>query len=340
MPHVLVLGAGVVGLATGRGLLLHGHRVTFVDSADATVRRLSAQGHDACLPSQVDFSSADATMVCVGTPTIDCQPVLDHLLDALSVLARGLRPNARRHLIVVRSTVPPTTAVTVLRPLIERESGLRVGEDVGLCVNPEFLRQASADEDFAHPWLTLLGCPDDVDYRFLVGMYAPFGGEIVRTDWTTAELIKYASNLYNATKISFFNEFHLLCARLGVDSHVLGSTVSLSAEGMWNPRYGTRGGWAYGGACLPKDTRGLIWFAERLGIDMPLLRATVEVNERMQALGGRAPASLHEVAPELVTATGPRDNRVGIPVCGEDEGRPIAVPSTFSAPAGVRDRSR
>lgn len=304
------------------------------------MQRLRTQGYDAHLPSQADFSSADATMVCVGTPTVEGQPVLDHLLEALSVLARGLRAHARRHLVVIRSTVPPTTTAAVVRPLIERESGLAVGEEVGLCVNPEFLRQASADEDFAHPWLTLLGCPDDVDNRFMVETYAPFGGRIVRTDWTTAELIKYANNMYNATKISFFNEFHLLCTRLGVDSHLLGSTVSLSAEGMWNPRYGTRGGWAYGGVCLPKDAECLISFAERLGLDMPLLRSTVEVNERMQALGGRAPASLREVLPELVPTPGPRDTRVGIPVCAEDAGPPIAVPSTFSAPARVRGRLR
>jgi UDPglucose 6-dehydrogenase len=99
---------------------------------------------------------------------------------------------------------------------------------------------------------------------------------------TTAEVIKYAHNLYNATKISFFNEFHLVCEELGVDSGTIGEVVSRSAEGMWRPQYGTRGGRPYNGVCLPKDTRGFLSFAERLGIEMPLLRATIAVNELME----------------------------------------------------------
>ncbi len=318
MAHLAILGAGVVGFATGQGFALHGHRITYIDCDLGKVRQLRSEGYDARVPGAFDYASADATMVCVSTPTIDGAPVLDRLIDAVTGLARGLASAERRHVIVVRSTALPTTTEKVLKPLIERESGRRVGEDLGLCVNPEFLRQTSAVEDFASPWLTLLGCERDEDYRFLSELYAPFGGEIVRTDWTTAEVIKYANNLYNATKISFFNEFHLFCERLGIDGEPVGRVVSMSAEGMWNPRYGTRAGWPYGGACLEKDTKGLLALARRMDIPMPLLAATVEVNEAMIARGGPVPAALAEVVPDLEVVQPRGTRRIPVPMFTPD----------------------
>ena len=123
--------------------------------------------------------------------------------------------------------------------------------------------------------------------RRLAFLLAPFGGE-VRTfnEPASAELVKCAHNIYNATKISFWNEMWLVAQAYGIDADPVASTVAASSEGSINPLYGIRGGAPYGGVCLPKDTCGFLGFAATIGVDMPLLRAVVEVNDRMEALTG------------------------------------------------------
>jgi UDPglucose 6-dehydrogenase len=103
-------------------------------------------------------------------------------------------------------------------------------------------------------------------------------------DPTVAELIKCAHNNFNATKISFFNELWLVAQKLSVDPASVASAIAASAEASFNPHYGIEGGRPYGGACLPKDTKGFLGFAEDLGLDLPVLKATIEVNRRMEAL--------------------------------------------------------
>jgi UDPglucose 6-dehydrogenase len=98
----------------------------------------------------------------------------------------------------------------------------------------------------------------------------------------TAEMIKYVHNLFNATKISLFNEIHSIEKKLGIDSDLVHSIVAKTAEGMWRPEYGIKGGYPYGGSCLPKDTVAFFNFAREHGLgQMPLLRATIEVNSRL-----------------------------------------------------------
>jgi UDPglucose 6-dehydrogenase len=116
----------------------------------------------------------------------------------------------------------------------------------------------------------------------LAALLAPFGGELRRlADPTTAELIKCTHNLFNAAKISFWNEMWRVCDLLDVDQAEVASTVARSAEGSTNVEYGIRGGEPYGGACLPKDTKGFLGFAAELGLDTPLLEAVDAVNERI-----------------------------------------------------------
>jgi hypothetical protein len=198
-------------------------------------------------------------------------------------------------------------------------------------MNPEFLRQVSANQDFLEPWLTVFGTFGETEAAILGEMYAPFNAPIVAVDCTSAEVIKYANNLYNATKISFFNEFHLVCERLGIDSEVIGRTVAHSAESMWNPSYGTRGGWPYGGACLPKDTAAFYEFAHgKLGMEMPVLAGTMRVNEMLESRIS-APASMHEVVPTEVLVSRPRSRPAS---------RPASRSAGRSAPSSPPPRSR
>jgi UDPglucose 6-dehydrogenase len=214
--------------------------------------------------------------------------VLDYIEAAALDVGRGLARTSNFVVVVVRSTVPPTTTEQRITPILEQASAKRAGVDFGVAMNPEFLRQVSAVQDFARPWITVLGSSDRRSAEVLDPLYTPFGALIVRCTPTEAEMIKYVNNVYNAVKISYFNEVHAICERLGIDSQLVGAAVARSAESMWNPLYGTRGGVPYGGACLPKDTTAFLAFVQERGWEHAMLEATMEVNRRLE---GRVPAA-------------------------------------------------
>jgi UDPglucose 6-dehydrogenase len=209
--------------------------------------------------------------------------VLVYIEAAAVDVGRGLARTNNYVTVVVRSTVPPTTTEQRILPILERESGKHAGVDFGLGMNPEFLRQVSSEQDFARPWITVLGSTDRRTAELLDTLYAPFGALIVRCTPTEAEMIKYVNNIYNAVKISYFNEVHAICEHLGVDSKLVGAAVARSAESMWNPLYGTKGGVPYGGACLPKDTTAFRAFCREHGLEHLMLDATMDVNRRIEA---------------------------------------------------------
>jgi UDPglucose 6-dehydrogenase len=284
MAKILIVGSGVVGQATGKGFARRGHCVSYVDINLQTIAQLRAEGLVATLPAEADWSAVDVVMLAVPTPTVEGQVVLDYIEAAAQDVGRGLARADRFVVVVVRSTVPPTTTEQRLAPILEQASGKRAGLDFGVAMNPEFLRQVSAVQDFARPWITVLGSSDRRSAELLDALYASFGALIVRCTPTEAEMIKYVNNVYNAVKISYFNEVHAICEQLGIDSSLVGAAVARSAESMWNALYGTRGGVPYGGACLPKDTEAFLSFVRERGMEHQMLEATITVNERLAAL--------------------------------------------------------
>jgi len=257
-----------------------GHHVVFYDVNPDVLSRLHTEGYETC--DDYDLREFDISMLCVGTPIRNDRIVLDYLHNAIKKLGAKLADINRYHLVVVRSTCLPGTTEERIIPMLEYYSEKKAGADFGVCMNPEFLREASAEEDFAHPWLVVIGTYDERSGKELVELYQPFKAEIVVTELKVAEMMKYVHNLFNATKISFFNEMHEVCQNLGIDSEVVHSLVAKSAEGIWNKRYGTVGGRPYGGSCLPKDTRAFRSFARKLNLNpMTLLDAVITVNEEM-----------------------------------------------------------
>jgi UDPglucose 6-dehydrogenase len=220
-------------------------------------------------------------MLTVSTPSVNGRVKLDYIEAAALNVGRGLATSDKFVTVVVRSTVPPTTTEQRILPLLEKASGKRAGIGFGLAMNPEFLRQRSNVEDFERPWITVLGTSERLTADILGDLYKPFGSLIVNCTPTEAEMIKYVNNIYNAVKISYFNEVHAICENLGIDSKIVGATVARSAESMWNPLYGTRGGVPYGGTCLPKDTVGFMAFCEDMGLDHGMLKATIAANEHL-----------------------------------------------------------
>lgn len=290
MAKIMIIGSGVVGQATGKGLIKMGQEVVFVDINCEIVKHLNQEGFEARLPNELADVTAEISMICVSTPPKDDGSVnLDYIVSAVANLGKWLNQKQRGqrndwHLIVVRSTVPPGTTQQILLPIFEKYSGMMAGRDFGLCMQPEFLRAKSAEEDFLNPWVTVIGELDQRSGDVLANLYRDFGSKIFRVDLKTAEFVKYVHNLFNATKISFSNEMWLMGQKLGIDANFALKIATQTAEGFWNPSYGTVGGQPYGGTCLPKDTKGLLAFAKQLEIPMPLLSAVISINTKLEEL--------------------------------------------------------
>ncbi len=282
MERIYIVGSGVVGKATGQGFAHMGHPVTLIDVLPERVAALKAEGLNAQIG--IDLSDAPASYIFLTLPT----PHTGRRYD-LSAFEQGVRDVGAAladapamHTIVVRSTVPPRTTEELVKPILEETSGKKEGIGFALASNPEFLRAASAADDFRWPWMTVIGARSKRVQERMASLLAPFGGEMrVFDNPTTTETIKCAHNIYNATKISFWNEMWLVCQDLGIEHDDVATTVARSAEGSFNPNYGIRGGAPYGGVCLPKDTNGFLGFAETRNISMPLLDAVVRVNDEL-----------------------------------------------------------
>lgn len=282
MMRIVVVGSGVVGQATGKGFSKKGHKVSFVDINPQTIAKLRGDGLDAMTAAEVDWNAVDLVMLAVSTPSVNNKIVLDYIESAALDVARGIALTENYITVVVRSTVPPTTTEQRITRILEQASGKRVGEGFGVAMNPEFLRAVTNEQDFARPWITILGTLERRTAEMLDELYKPFGALIVHCTPTEAEMIKYVNNIYNAVKISYFNEVYAICQQLGVDGNLVGAAVARSAESMWNPLYGTRGGVPYGGACLPKDTEAFMQYVREYGFSHHMLEATIAVNEHLK----------------------------------------------------------
>lgn len=281
---IAIVGSGVVGRASGKGLAKKGHEVVFFDVNPETIRSLNESG---CRAKHIKTISEekgiDFFMLSVSTPTIRKRIRLRYLKSAVKEVGRAIGKLNNFPVVVIRSTVPPGTIEQQFIPLLEKISGKKAGEDFGITMNPEFLREASAAEDFLHPWLVVIGADAEPAGSLLGKLYEPFGAPIAFMPLKEAELMKYAHNLLNATKISFFNEMRLVGDRLGVDSDRVFKAVVKSAEAMWNPEYGTKNFGPFSGSCLPKDTAAFFtWALEKLDFEMPVLKGTLETNELLK----------------------------------------------------------
>ncbi|WP_433279461.1 hypothetical protein ACQPZA_07160 [Pseudonocardia xinjiangensis] len=301
--RVFVVGSGVVGTATGMGFRAAGNTVTFIDISVPRVCDLRAQGLDA--RTELDLASEPDSFIFLTLPTPNAGRGYDlgAFAAGSAAVGRALAGSSARHTVVVRSTVAPGTTEELVRPVLEENSGMTAGDGFRLATNPEFLRAVSAEEDFSHPWMTVIASRDPQAVAQLRALLAPFGGEMrTFSDPAEAEFVKCAHNIFNATKISFWNEMWLVAREIGLDLDPIAATVAKSAEGSINPQYGIRGGAPYGGACLPKDTRGFLGYSDAIGVDMPLLQAVVETNERLENVVKQEVEAAGKAASGITTA--------------------------------------
>jgi len=279
---IFIVGSGLVGQATGKGLVAKGFRVTFIDVRPAIVNQLRQQGYEAFEASEVKKTDADIFMLSV--PTYSLKPGinrLDFVKEAATSIGGWLSKTDKYCLVVVRSTVLPGTIKEIVTPILEEHSGKSAGRDFGICANPEYLRERCAEEDFLNPWLVLIGELDKRSGDLLQEVYHWVDCPVYRLPIKEAEIQKFVHNLFNAAKISFFNEMRLVCRQMGLDCEKVFPLVAQSAEAIWNHSYGTRDLGPFAGSCLPKDTIAFLSWAKEQGMETPLVDAMLKVNEAL-----------------------------------------------------------
>jgi UDPglucose 6-dehydrogenase len=286
--RVGVIGAGYVGLVTGVCLASMGYEVTLRDIDAAKVAALNdgqvpiyepglaelMEGHRERLTYTLSLERmlerSDVIFIAVDTPpTYSGDADLSRVMSVVDELQK-VGADAR-HVLVMKSTVPVGTGERVRAELDAR--GL---EQVGYCSNPEFLKEGAAIADFLHPDRVVIGSFDDAHGDRVASLYAPLGAPIVRTSVPSAEMVKYASNAFLATKISFINEIANVCEEVGADVEVVAHGMGLDS------RIGKsflRAGIGFGGSCFPKDVSALKQLAGNSGYHFQLLTSVIEVNE-------------------------------------------------------------
>jgi GDP-mannose 6-dehydrogenase len=224
----------------------------------------------------------DISLVCVGTPSTETgSPNLEYTKRVCSQLADVIRRKDGFHAVVFRSTIPPGTVERELLPVLERESGSSEGDKFGVCFNPEFLREASAVQDFFHPPKIVIGerTPGSKAGDLLVSLCEPIDAPLVRTDLRVAEMVKYADNCFHALKVCFANEIGNLSKALGIsDSHKVMEIFCLDTQLNLSPYY-LKPGFAFGGSCLPKDLRAIVRMSQETGVRCPVLEAAAPSNQ-------------------------------------------------------------
>lgn len=278
---ISIIGSGVVGKATGIGFHMHGNDVLFHDVNREKLTILKREGYKVTEDITEAVHHSIISFVCVQTPMVNGRMDLRYLEKATIDVARALSEKEEYHIVVIRSTVLPSTTHTIIIPLLEQYSELKAKKDFGVCMNPEFLREATALHDFLNPSRIVIGELDTQSGNLLEKLYEPFKAPIFRVDLCTAEMIKYVANCFLATKISFFNEVYIICRKLGLDSRVISEVASLDPR---IGKYGIYGGRPFGGDCLPKDLEAFIVFVREMKINPELLSATFKINKKIAKL--------------------------------------------------------
>jgi len=295
---ISIFGLGYVGAVSLACLSRDGHDVTGVD-IDETKLRLIADGKSPIIEhgilelmkevvrsgrvnvttnAEEAINTTELSFVCVGTPSL---PNGDQNLDAMLRLSeqvgKALGSKPEHHTVVVRSTVQPGTMENTIIPLFEEHSEKKAGRDFSVCFQPEFLREGSSIKDYDNPPMTVVGLKDQVAANQLRQLFGSLPCEFIETDIRTAETLKYACNTFHTLKICFANEIGRICQALGSDSNRVMELLCEDKQLNISPAY-LRPGFAFGGSCLPKDLRALLYMAKKEDVEVPMLSGLLPSN--------------------------------------------------------------
>lgn len=298
-PSISVIGLGYVGAVSMACLSHLGFRMVGVDVSFEKVRaikegrspiveaRLGDLLAEGVAKARIDATQnlvaavleTDVTFMSVGTPTsADGGCDFTYVRQASRAIGQALALKSKWHSVVLRCSVPPGTTLDVVVPEIEAASGKRLGLDFGVCFNPEFLREGVAVADFFAPPKTVVGTSDVRTAEAVAAIYKAVDERVIFTSIEAAEMVKYADNVWHATKVAFGNEIGRLCKALGIDSHDVMDIFVQDKKLNLSPYY-LKPGFAFGGSCLPKEVRAVAHIAKAMGVSVPLVDSLTVSNE-------------------------------------------------------------
>ncbi len=293
-----IYGMGYVGTVSAACLAANGNDVTGIDVDGAKVEMIEKgkspiieSGLEQMLKEVVASGNlkattnnpphSDVSIVCVGTPSNENGSLnYEHVVRVAGQIGVCMKEYDGYHVVNIRSTVLPGTTEEIVLPEIEKYSEKRAGIDFGICMNPEFMREGSSIEDYYNPPFTVIGQLDEKSGDVVAALYEKaVSAPIVRTEIKTAEMLKYACNAFHAIKVSFANEIGNLCKKMKVDSHMVMDLLCRDRKLNLSPYY-LKPGFAFGGSCLPKDLRAILYKAKEMDLEAPVLNAALESNKK------------------------------------------------------------
>jgi GDP-mannose 6-dehydrogenase len=294
-----IFGLGYVGTVTAACLAYRGNNVIGVDLSrnkvetmnagnspivEPRVSEIIAESHKAnrlhaTSSAETAVLNSEISFLCVGTPSLRNGKLdLGHIEPVCREIGEVLKGKKSFHMVVLRSTVLPGTAETIVVPTLEKASGKHIGADFGVCVNPEFMREGTAVADFLEPSMTIIGAADKAHSAMVRDLYAWVPGRIFETSFRSAEMVKYVCNAWHAVKVAFANEVGTLARELQVDGESVVEMFTSDTRLNISPTY-LKPGFAFGGSCLPKDVRALNYRAKELDLRLPLFESILPSNE-------------------------------------------------------------
>lgn len=309
-PKISIIGLGYVGLCTAVAFSSRGFSIVAVDvdkkkvdminngkayfyepQIDDFLKKSLKDNLLYCTLNQIQKAvlNSEITFIAVGTPSKKNGSIdLKYIKQVTKQIAKALKNKKTYHLIVVKSTVTPQTTNTIIKNILEKYSNKRCGVDFGLCMNPEFLRQGSAIKDTMNPDRIILGADDQKSANMLENLYKQFYRKntppIIKTTTPTAELCKYASNSFLATKISYINTIANICQKIP-NTNIGIVAKAMGFDNRISPKF-LRAGIGYGGSCFPKDIKALIIHSKKLNYKSQLLESVdkININQPLKAI--------------------------------------------------------
>jgi GDP-mannose 6-dehydrogenase len=300
MTHISIFGLGYVGAVSAACLADNGHQVIGVDvnptkvdminrgqspvdeegMADLICQGVRAGRIQATTDAAAAVAKTEVSFICVGTPSNGNGSLNLEYVDRVSAdIGRALREKDDYHVIVARSTMLPGSTEEVVIRALEEASGKVSGRDFGVCFNPEFLREGSSIKDFYDPPYTVVGGDDPRAVEAVRQIYAMLDAQFIVAPLRVAEMVKYAANAFHALKVSFANEIGNICKEQDIDSHQVMEIFGKDTKLNISPAY-LMPGFAFGGSCLPKDLRAIIYHSRHLDLSAEVLEAILPSNRR------------------------------------------------------------
>lgn len=314
--NISVFGMGYVGVVSAACLTNNGHTVIGVDPNQTKTDLVNAgtspiieknvagflkEAHNekhlrATIDAAEAVGASSLSLVCVGTPSRKNGSLDTSIIEKVCrEIGAAIKIKDDYHCVVIRSTMLPGTIKEVVIPALEEASGKKAGQDFGVAINPEFLRESTAVYDFYNPPKTVIGSLTERDADLVAALYEDIDAPLFKVSIEVAEMTKYVDNVWHALKVAYGNEIGNICKPLGIDSHAVMDIFCQDRKLNIAPTY-LKPGFAFGGSCLPKDLRALNYKAQDLDLNVPLIKSISESNHTQIERGL-----------EIITGHGKRD---------------------------------